>query len=240
MLKWNELSADFQYIGTASGFSTDYAAHSITVELPRNLMNYPDKISMFVTSFNPLDLLNTIDYAPSDNLGYLSAAFSDEPMIDLDPLFAVADPVNPAAIGLHFDGSGLQSGFYQAGITLYTTAWPKMRQTYVPTSLDYITSIERDSEKLPTVFQVAQNYPNPFNPTTRVKFGIPKRSNVKVEIFNLLGQKVFEQNKTLPAGYHIFLWNATGKSGLAMPSGVYFYRISNGSRSIMKKMILLR
>jgi hypothetical protein len=88
---------------------------------------------------------------------------------------------------------------------------------------------------VPQRYSLEQNFPNPFNPSTMIRFEIPDEVEVKLEVYNLLGQKL----KTLvdevrPAGYHQILFTAENIS-----SGVYFYRLQAGRYTEVKKMILL-
>ena len=98
-----------------------------------------------------------------------------------------------------------------------------------------------DDNLIPKEFFLSQNYPNPFNPTTTISYGLPKDSNVKIEIFNLLGQKVTtiidDKEK---AGYKSLIWNGKDNAGQSVSSGVYFYRIDTGDRQLTKKMMLLK
>lgn len=97
------------------------------------------------------------------------------------------------------------------------------------------TAVENNSE-MPTEFSLSQNYPNPFNPTTTIQFTVVKQEVIKLVIYNTLGEEV----KTLiNANY------APGKYTVAFDasefaSGLYIYRISNASRMITKKMMLLK
>jgi len=89
---------------------------------------------------------------------------------------------------------------------------------------------------IPTEFKLFQNYPNPFNPETIIKFGIPERSKIKIEIFNILGERVAElMNTELDAGYHQVKWNAN-----QFASGIYIYSIRTERFSDFKKMILIK
>ena len=89
---------------------------------------------------------------------------------------------------------------------------------------------------IPTEFALSQNYPNPFNPTTSISFSLPEASDVRLEIFNIQGQKVTTLvNKQLEAGNHSINWD-----GRDAASGVYFYRIDAGSFTETKKMLLLK
>ena len=87
-----------------------------------------------------------------------------------------------------------------------------------------------------TTYSLEQNYPNPFNPSTTIKFSIPEVSNVKLTIYNVLGQKVAELvNSTLEAGSYTFDWNASN-----VASGLYIYELSTSNFSSVKKMTLLK
>ncbi len=94
---------------------------------------------------------------------------------------------------------------------------------------------------LPYEFRLDQNYPNPFNPTTTISFSIPDQQQVKLEVFNLLGQKIIDLNdKVLPAGNHFINWDGTNKSGASVATGIYFYRISTEEFVQSKKMVLIK
>jgi len=85
-------------------------------------------------------------------------------------------------------------------------------------------------------FILEQNYPNPFNPSTTIKYSLSQSENVRIEIFNTLGQKIQTLlNKQMPTGHHEIEFNATN-----IPSGVYLYSIRAGDFYDVKKMILLR
>ncbi len=122
------------------------------------------------------------------------------------------------------DGAGLQT---------------KVDLTFERTSLAVNGSTA--SSGLPTVFALGQNYPNPFNPTTDINFALPVPANVEVSVFNLLGQKVTTLvNGDMPAGNHTITWDGTTESGSAVSSGIYFYRITAGSFTETKKMMMLK
>jgi len=89
----------------------------------------------------------------------------------------------------------------------------------------------------PASFQLLQNFPNPFNPTTTIRFDLPEDNIVKLEIFNILGQRVRSliNNEFYEGGTYDVQFNGRGLS-----SGVYFYRIEFGSYFDVKKMLLLK
>jgi len=90
-------------------------------------------------------------------------------------------------------------------------------------------------------FTFVQNYPNPFNPTTTISFTIPAASNVRLDIYNVRGEKVCTLvNGYYSAGHYVQVWDGKNVDGLAVPSGVYMLRmISEGGLQI-RNMLLLK
>ncbi len=88
----------------------------------------------------------------------------------------------------------------------------------------------------PVSFRLKQNYPNPFNPTTRIQFSLPQASDVKLSVYNTLGQKVSTLiNQKMSAGSHSVNFNAS-----EMPSDVYIYRLKADGFSQSRKMLLVK
>lgn len=95
--------------------------------------------------------------------------------------------------------------------------------------------------EVPMTYSLAQNYPNPFNPTTTIGFALPAAGDVKLEVFNLLGQKVRTLvNGELMAGQHTVEWDGTTNAGSKVASGVYFYRLTAEKFTDTRKMLLLK
>ena len=89
---------------------------------------------------------------------------------------------------------------------------------------------------LPEGFALGQNYPNPFNPTTTIPFSLPAASQVRLEIFNTLGQLVDARDLGwLPAGDQAVEYDAS-----ALASGVYFYRVTTETTTATRKMMLVK
>lgn len=97
------------------------------------------------------------------------------------------------------------------------------------------------TNSLPGQFELHSNYPNPFNPTTQIKFALPTGGQVRLEIFNILGQNVTTLvDGELEAGYHRVEWNGTDDNGQNVASGIYFYRLTADNFVDSKRMILLK
>jgi photosystem II stability/assembly factor-like uncharacterized protein len=99
-----------------------------------------------------------------------------------------------------------------------------------------ISAIEYDGTVVPKAYELKQNYPNPFNPVTTIEFNLAKAGDVKLEIFNSLGQRVGTLiNEKMNAGKVSLVWDAS-----KLASGIYFYRLSAGSYHAVKKMVLIK
>ncbi|MEX0680521.1 MAG: T9SS type A sorting domain-containing protein [Balneolales bacterium] len=93
-----------------------------------------------------------------------------------------------------------------------------------------------ESEANPLTYSLSQNYPNPFNPTTYIRFSIPETSEVQLEVFNMLGQKVAGLvNESKTAGWHTVTFDASQFS-----SGFYIYRVKANNFVSTKKLMLIK
>jgi hypothetical protein len=94
---------------------------------------------------------------------------------------------------------------------------------------------------IPETFELAQNYPNPFNSTTQISFGLPQASDVRLDIYNLTGQKVGTIiDGHFEAGQYNVTWNGIDNAGQVVSSGVYFYKLNAGAEIKTMKMTLLK
>lgn len=94
---------------------------------------------------------------------------------------------------------------------------------------------------LPETFRLSQNYPNPFNPITVIEYSLPEQSHVKIEVFNILGQKVKKLiDEPSSAGYYRIEWDGTDSDGKQVSTGIYFYRMQAGDSIKTKKMMILK
>lgn len=109
---------------------------------------------------------------------------------------------------------------------------PDMGAYYFP----QLVSIENGIAELPGEYLLQQNYPNPFNPSTTIRFTLPKATQVRLTVFNALGEQVAEAlNEHKPAGVHTVAFD-----GRNLSSGVYYYRIEAGEFREVKRMFVVR
>lgn len=94
---------------------------------------------------------------------------------------------------------------------------------------------------IPTEYYLHQNYPNPFNASTKIQYGLPERSEVKIYIYNILGQqvKMFELGE-INAGRYEVHWEGKNNSDNSVASGIYFYRFVTPKYTQVKKLVLIK
>jgi len=133
-------------------------------------------------------------------------------------------------IGLEPGGIDTVSFALLAGATFGDISYAAVRADSL------FTDVSSPGERpLPSGFCLYQNYPNPFNPATTISFDLPRRSDYRLRVFNVLGRKVHELKGTAPAGRVSIAWDAS-----AYASGVYFYRVEAGDYRAVRKMTLLK
>ena len=111
----------------------------------------------------------------------------------------------------------------------------RLKQIDFDGSFEYSSAVEVEGFA-PKEFSLKQNYPNPFNPSTKIGFTLPLESEVKITVYNLIGQKITEiVNSKFSAGSHSVDFNATDLS-----SGIYLYKIEAGNFTAVKKMQVMK
>ncbi|MEA1972206.1 MAG: T9SS type A sorting domain-containing protein, partial [Candidatus Cloacimonadota bacterium] len=121
-------------------------------------------------------------------------------------------------------------------------------KTYYPetNSIDFIVRITTDEldnfEDVITPEKLSvMNFPNPFNPTTKIKFTIPEKAEVSINIFNIKGQQVRKLvNSQFTAGQYSVVWDGKDNFEKQVSSGVYFYKINSGEEHIVRKMLMMK
>ncbi|MEZ4745468.1 MAG: T9SS type A sorting domain-containing protein [Calditrichia bacterium] len=98
-----------------------------------------------------------------------------------------------------------------------------------------------DDDNHPTAFELEQNFPNPFNPTTSIRYTVNSAGTYKLSVYNVLGQQI----RTLVNGFQTpnryeLTWDGRNDKGVAVGSGIYFYKLTGENQNITKKMVLLK
>ncbi|GJQ62360.1 MAG: hypothetical protein SCALA702_14130 [Melioribacteraceae bacterium] len=137
------------------------------------------------------------------------------------------------------EGNGTTSEIQKYSFTDYPEATGnyqyRLKQVDFDGAVEYSDVVEV-SFGTPESFELGQNYPNPFNPSTTINFALPVASDVKVVVYNMLGQEVAELvNTAMDAGYHTINFDAS-----QLTSGIYVYSISAGEFAQSRKMMLIK
>ncbi|MGA7722563.1 MAG: T9SS type A sorting domain-containing protein [Ignavibacteriaceae bacterium] len=155
--------------------------------------------------------------ATTDIYGYQLQSMSGNNWIPAWPL--------PESVDMQYSNKSLKTGGTD-GIAIGDPGW---------FTGGYTTGVTKKNN-LPYTYSLSQNYPNPFNPSTVINYSLQKPSNVTMEIYNVLGQKVATLvNSYMQSGNYSVSFNANKLS-----SGIYFYRIAAGDFVSVKKMMLMK
>jgi M6 family metalloprotease-like protein len=172
----------------------------------------------------------TDDSSYLGNIGTDGSAnnYSDSMEFVVDPLF----PERLTIFTLHVQGN-----------TIYGTYSHNFNEEFWAGSTD-VSDLDEEHTNTPKSIELFQNYPNPFNPTTSIQFivkGGPSPLHTTLKIYNLRGQLVRTLlNEEKPGGNYTLLWDGRDEGGKAVSSGIYFYKLTAGSSSEIKRMVLLK
>jgi hypothetical protein len=105
-----------------------------------------------------------------------------------------------------------------------------------------VTSVD-DGETPPRALRLEQNYPNPFNPSTRIAYEIAggPTDRVLLSVYDVTGARVRTLvDGVVKPGRYVATWDGRNTHGQPVSSGIYFYRLSTPTRSLTRKMVLLK
>ena len=157
---------------------------------------------------------------------FLSVCVSAEPLLEGRVRLESGEPVADVQVRL-FDLSDLRQGAIARALTDDTG--------YFALPLAAL-----GGRVLPERFALGPNYPNPFNPSTIIPYQLAASSEVRLEVFNLLGQHIATLvDGERPASFHTAMWHAVDGAGRAVGAGVYIYRMTVGVESQTGRMVLL-
>jgi Zn-dependent metalloprotease len=159
-----------------------------------------------------------------------------EPVADRHTLLmgTWSDARHTGAVVAHLDDSGSVRTMYlpfSLGMLADSAAASELAENAISFLLTHkhaMTENATEGDPVPVGFQLLQNYPNPFNPGTTFVFDLGERSQVSLEVFSILGQRVaVVAQGEYDAGRHEIRWEATGRSGGHLSSGTYFFRLTS-------------
>ncbi|HGY56500.1 MAG TPA: tandem-95 repeat protein [Caldithrix abyssi] len=223
-------SDSFRYAASDGNGSSDTATVVVNVHSindPPEIVNLPQQMSMGVNDSTKLDMTKyESDVDTPDSLLVWSFEQSDP--------VAISYNYNPETDTLTIYSSDIIGEFY-----LFCTLTDDSNATDKDTitiTVEDLSGILDELNGIPKDYSLMQNFPNPFNPQTTIVFGLPVASDVRIDVYNIVGQKVTTLfNGRKQAGYHKIQFDASGYS-----SGIYLYRIQAGKFQQVKRMLLLK
>jgi hypothetical protein len=189
---------------------------------PKEVVNSPEYVNATYEHHNGVISVDDIEVAAAHVV--LSGNVTPTLLADNMTMIADFDGANTRVLVYSIDGNSFTGNMLNVGNAEIV-------------SLDMADALGTQvvAKWIPSEFALSQNYPNPFNPTTTVSFQLPAPSDVTLTIYNVNGQKVTEFSGSYETGAHSIEWDAS-----ASASGIYFYRLSAGNFTDVKKMVLLK
>ena len=177
------------------------------------------------------DIDSELDYKLTIELNFYNTVYSDIHENIIDTVYEISSH----SLDILLNALSLDHSI----ISWYVESYDGEYYAYSDTGHFFLTRSILNSKNnviTPQRFLIHQNFPNPFNPSTNIYYELPKRTEVQITIYDLLGRKVTTLvSETQEAGYKSVSWDATNVS-----SGMYFYQIRAGDFVETKKMVLLR
>jgi len=211
-------------------FISDYARYVLDSIFTRN--NTPHSFENNIEAdpgFTDANVLNHLD----DLINYISKISTDR--LDnpwwFDPNNSLYPPAWPLPENLRYTNPDLMTAGTD-GLPLGDLNWfPELKPT----------DVKQTSEQVPEQYKLSDAYPNPFNPETKFDFSLTNAGNVKISIYNVIGQKVRSLiNTEMKAGNYTATWNGKDDSGKQVVSGTYIYSLETNSVRLTRKMVLLK
>ncbi|KAA3598083.1 MAG: choice-of-anchor D domain-containing protein [Calditrichaeota bacterium] len=151
----------------------------------------------------------------------------------------ILQPSESYGIGITF--TSLNLGSFEANLEIVSNDLVNSNEFVNLFAEVVLTDSKESSNSVPKDFTLLPNYPNPFNPSTKITFGIPEKSSVRLEIFNVLGQKVktLVEAELLPS-FYTFEWNGTDEFNNRVSNGIYLLKMQAGKFTETRKMTILK
>jgi hypothetical protein len=243
-----------------------------TVNVEARSGEYTDRSMSFGTHVDAREGLDRYDYRKPRAMGTQLGIAFERPGLDADYSTFATDfrpPVekvslwpfeatapHKGAITLKFEGigqipAGLQAFLIDYAGSRYADLKAAKEYTFTPgpTSSQFAVAVGTHeaiaaalSDVLPKVFGLDNNFPNPFNPTTTIPVLLPNAADVRLVIYNILGEEIRTVfSGTLDAGRHWMVWDGKNGAGRMVASGVYFVRLTGPQGvNVVKKMMMMK
>ncbi|MFC1887356.1 T9SS type A sorting domain-containing protein [Candidatus Cloacimonadota bacterium] len=141
------------------------------------------------------------------------------------------------ATGTFYMDMGVSTGTY---VYHATAMYDDMYESEASNQVE-VDHVGASDDLIPLVTELSGNFPNPFNPVTNIKFALSQNDHVRIDIYNIKGEKVTTLvDEEMEAAFYTLTWNGTDENQKKVTSGVYFYKMKAGRYTSTKKMIMLK
>jgi hypothetical protein len=178
----------------------------------------------------------------ADTLNYvLVEATGDIPWVSEAPPSGAVPPGQNRTSVLTFDATGLAVGSYKDTLEVHCND-PNLPVKYLTLNLTVNPGqVGVEEVPAPLVARLEPNSPNPFNPVTTIRFAVPTTGRVMLVIYDVQGREVRRLvDGVREAGEHAVIWNGRDGAERAVPSGIYFYRLTAGNAAMSRKMVMTK
>lgn len=213
---------------TITYFDTKAAQHAVdSPSLSAILKDYLLKLHLVNKDFqSAVDLLQPRVSEPISEVDSLRAVLDLEIVLQL----AAAEETKCPVITEY---TQYQYPNFQVFEVMHSKNWEKYRQA--------LQKNNPNMANIPAFPTISNNYPNPFNPSTTIAYSIPEDGLVKIDIYNIKGQKVKQLcNTEMRRGHHKVVWNGKDKNERSVSSGVYFVRLQANGQTSARKIMLMK
>ncbi|MDO8549588.1 MAG: choice-of-anchor B family protein [Ignavibacteria bacterium] len=218
----------------------------LTITIPLSQIGDDDgnmTIAGFAGHLDTNITLTSLDYVPDIGHGEIGInPNTDLPWLTLNPESGSIQAGNSDLITATFNSKNLEKNNSYSGYIVVYSNDPDEPVRSIPVLLNTVEPMNTEEENnIPQEFSLGQNYPNPFNPNTIIPFNITQTENVRLKIYNIIGQEIRTLiNNTLSPGNYKFSWDGKDSNRMNVTSGVYFYSLEQSNKKITRKMILSR
>ena len=192
----------------------------------------------------------TMTFFPENRGPAVKVTFNSfETYENYDKLYVYDGPDNtyPQVPGSPFSGSTLPGEIEatndQGALTFHFTSNPYLTKSGWDATLSVtgVADVQAQKSLKITRYALFANYPNPFNPTTQIKYQLPKQSEVRLSVFDILGREIrVLVNRVQAQGIYHVTWDGKDKQGRSLASGIYFCTIKAGNFQARQKMLLVK
>jgi hypothetical protein len=169
--------------------------------------------------------------------------------VKVNPVTPIREWKNPC-LSIFNDNN---SNYYYANLLLLSDSIPgtyiyngangesNAKYMFVRIEIPRTSGVNNISSNIPGEYKLYQNYPNPFNPTTKIHFDLPKASDIKLIVYDILGKEVVTLvNEKLQPGTYEVPFSISQFSGNQISSGIYFYKLETENFTDVKKLVLIK